>query len=244
MLSHSTEKRRRVALLCFRNLAVPKTFLREADNTIFSQGVARVPVGSFMSHSTNAFAWEPSNVSKKPGSRKFYAYWGGVAIFHRKLLVSGYRKTLWENPFRFQKSSGFRKNLNKRGASRFSDDIFLSQIPQDFVCEPFVLQKTSGMEKIFEYQGGMPRFLSHSTAKFRGGTLCVAEIFCYGKKIRLSGAYHDFLSTNFCLLCGKTLWGNSSVFQKMSGMEKIMNNRGVATFVRWNFFASQCRKIL
>ena len=46
-------------------------FLREDDITIFSQGVARIPLDTFMSHSTEVFLGETLNVSENLGHRDF-----------------------------------------------------------------------------------------------------------------------------------------------------------------------------
>ena len=41
----------------------------------------------------------------------------------------------------------------------------------------------------------------------------------------------------------KTLWGNPSVFQKISGIEKFYASEGYVTIFCRNFFVSQYRKI-
>ena len=59
--------------------------------------------------------------------------------------------------------------------SRFYVEFFVSQYQKNFVGEPFSVSLFSGIEKFFASEGYVTIFcrffLSHSTEKFRRGTL-------------------------------------------------------------------------
>ena len=50
--------------------------------------------------------------------------------FRGNVLASRYRKTSWGNAFVVQKLSSTEKNMDKKEVSRFSVEIFLSQIAE------------------------------------------------------------------------------------------------------------------
>ena len=87
-LSHSTGKLRKRTLLCLTKLRVSKNFLHEGGRTIFCRLCLTVPKN---------FVREPFYVSEKIWYRKIFwikrAERGSVPIFHRKFVVSQYRKT-------------------------------------------------------------------------------------------------------------------------------------------------------
>ena len=64
------------------------------------------------------------------------------------------------------------------------------------------------------------KLLSHSTKTFRRETL-VSESFRYRKILCIRGGYHDFLSEFCCLTVPKYFIDEPSVFQKVSGTEKV-----------------------
>ena len=87
-LSHSTGKLRKGTLLCLTKFRVSKNFLHEGGRTIFCRVCLTVPKN---------FVREPFYVSEKFWYRKIFwikrAEGGSVTIFHRKFVVSQYRKT-------------------------------------------------------------------------------------------------------------------------------------------------------
>ena len=64
---HSTENLRRPALLSFNIVLVSKKNLRGQNLRIFCQGVARFPVDSFMSHSTDFLVDESVKLPESSG---------------------------------------------------------------------------------------------------------------------------------------------------------------------------------
>ena len=64
-----------------------------------------------------------------------------VTIFHGKNVVSQYRKTSLGNPIVFQKVSGLEKDMNKRGLSRCSLQVFQSHIAEGHRGEPFCISE-------------------------------------------------------------------------------------------------------
>ena len=69
------------------------------------------------------------------------------------------------------------------------------------------------------------------------------EIFRESKNIMHNTCYHVFPSKILCLTLPKIFVGIPSMFQKNSGIRKIMYNKGV-TFFRRKLSVSQCRKFL
>ena len=65
------------------------------------------------------------------------------------------------------------------------------------------------------------KFLSHSIKRFVEEHFGVSENFGHRKILYLRGVCHDFLSKNFCLTVTKDSLRNTSVFQKISGIEKF-----------------------
>ena len=76
-LSDSSEKLRMRALLYFKIFLVSKKFSRDADITIFCQGIAQFPVDSFITHNTETFVGKLFDVSEKSGYRKTLCIMGG-----------------------------------------------------------------------------------------------------------------------------------------------------------------------
>ena len=67
--------------------------------------------------------------------------------------------------------------------SRFSVEFFFLTVVENFFGQPFSVSLISGMEKFYASEGFVTifcrKFLSHSAAKIRRGTLlcCVSEKF-------------------------------------------------------------------
>ena len=66
----------------FQHCSGIETTLRVENNTISSRGLARFPVDSLMSHSTEMFVGETFNVPKKLGYRETLCIMEGITIFH------------------------------------------------------------------------------------------------------------------------------------------------------------------
>ena len=88
LLSHRTGKFRKGTLLCLAKFRVSKNILHEGSSTISCRLCLTVPKN---------FVREPFYVSEKIWYRKIFwikrAEGGSVTIFHRKFVVSQYRKT-------------------------------------------------------------------------------------------------------------------------------------------------------
>ena len=93
-------------LACFKKFLVSKKFLPGEDIKIFSQGVARLPVDIFMSHSTKLFVGEPFNVSEKSGYRKTLFIKGRCHDLPSKFFNITVPKNFVPETFVFQKMSG------------------------------------------------------------------------------------------------------------------------------------------
>ena len=101
LLSHSTGKLRQGTLVCLTKFRASKKILHEGSSTIFCRPCLTVP---------KKFVGEPFCVSENFWYRK--NLWirrgegGSVTIFHRKFVVSQYRKTWQGNPCLFDKNPG------------------------------------------------------------------------------------------------------------------------------------------
>ena len=84
-------------------------------------------------------------------------------------------------------------------------------------------------------------FLSHSAEKIRRGTLLCFRKFLVWKKIgnKRGWGYHDFRTKFFCLTVPKDFLG-VPLFQKCSGIEKFLDNRGITILSK--FFLSHSAK--
>ena len=106
LLSHSTGKLRQGTLVCLTKFRVSKNFLQEGSSTIFCRLCLTEPEN---------FVGEPFCVAENFWYRKIL--WirrgegGSVTFFHRKFVVSQYRKTSSGNPCLFDKISGIEKNF-------------------------------------------------------------------------------------------------------------------------------------
>ena len=159
-----------------KNPGVENVFaLPEEDITIFCQVVARFPVESFMSHSTQFFVGEPFNVLEKIGYRKILCMMGWYHGFPSIFFQSQSTATLCGESFCVSDSFVFEKNMKNRyllrffvqvfqsydspqiffkdkmGGGRechiFSSENFCLRVPKDFVVNPFVNQRISPSKK-------------------------------------------------------------------------------------------------
>ena len=111
----------------------------------------------------------------------------------------------------------------------FPSKMFCLTVPKKIVGEPFSASLISGIEKFYASEGYVTifrqKFLSHSTEKFRRGTLLCFRKFLVAKNVRdkRGGGYHDFLSKLFCLTVPKNFVGEPfcALFQKISDSEKV-----------------------
>ena len=165
--------------------------------------------------------------------QKLYAQNRSSATFRGKVLVSWYRKTSWGNAFVFQKFSSTEKNMDRKGVSRFSVEIFLSQIAQKATwANPSVFQKNSGI-KSFSIIGlsQLCRIFCLTSPKIFVGepNPSVFQEYSGIKMFRIIGV------SRFC----RSFLSHSTekfrrgifVFPKTSGIEKLLDNK-VARFCR------------
>ena len=88
----------------------------------------------------------------------------------------------------------------------------------------------------------MQNFLSHMTEKFRTGTLPFFRKYLVWKKLWIRGGYQDLSEEILLSHSTENFVSGTLVFQKCSGIEKLLDNRGISIF-RY-VFVSQCRKFL
>ena len=103
--------------------------------------------------------------------------------------------------------------LYAKGYHDFPLKNFRLTVPKNFVGEPLCFKKFRVL-KNFMPKRGISRFsienlLSHSTEKFRRGTLLCFTKFLVSKKFmdKRGGEYHDFLSKISCLTVPKIFVG-------------------------------------
>ena len=105
----------------------------------------------------------------------------------------------------------------------FSRNFFCLTAPKKFLVWPFLVEKVSGLKKLHKmvYHDFVENWFSHSTEKFRRGTLLLSEKFFYRKKIFMDGnGISRFSLKIFCLSFEKSRRG-TLLFQKISGSKKI-----------------------
>ena len=71
------------------------------------------------------------------------------------------------------------------------------------------------------YDDFVENSFSHSTEKFRRGTLLFSENFFHRKFLWIGRGYHDFLWNFFCLRVPKKFPKSTLLFQKTSGLKKL-----------------------
>ena len=135
-----------------KNPGVEKVFaLPEEDITIFCQVVARFPVDSFMSHSTEFFVGAPFNVSENFGYRNILFMMGWYHVFPSNFFsISKYRNTSWGTLLCFRNCLVWNDCMNRRGFHDFMSIYFRLTVPKVCVGNLYVFQKRSGMEVNYE----------------------------------------------------------------------------------------------
>ena len=226
LLSHSTEKIRRVTLLCFTKFLISKKFMDKKG------GVSRFSVENFLSHSAEKFHRGTllCCVSENFWYRK--SLWirgrGGVSRFSVKNFLSrsveNFRKGILLFSRKFLVSKSFKDE--KGGITIFRLKFFVSQCRKISQGYPLGFHYF-GYRKILCFRGLCHDFLSeifcsHSAEKFRRGTLyCVTnagiEKFC------ASEGYVTILCRFFRLTVPKNIVEElfCAVFQKSFGSGKV-----------------------
>ena len=165
------------------------------------------------------FVGVPSIFQKLSGIEKLHN-------FSSKMFCLSVPKSSWASLQGFWKFGISIKYMHKSGYNFFLSKIFCFTLPKIFVtesycsCENFSFRKVSTDEK-----GGMiffrretlalqSRKISWASRQYFRKT-AVSEIFMYNR------GYHVFLSKIFCLTVPKKFVGIPSIFQKLSGIEKL-----------------------
>ena len=133
--------------------------------------------------------------------------------------------------------------------SKVSVEIFLSQLPKQFVGELFTLSLVSGIENVHASEGYVTIFrgifLSQSTEPFRRVTFqcCVSEISGgeknYGKEGE--GGVSIFSVEHFLSQSAEKFRRGTFSLSFFSGIEKIYASEGFVTIFHRFFFVSQYR---
>ena len=125
--------------------------------------------------------------------------------------------------FSFQKNFLSKKLMDRKGISRFSLETFLSDSPEKIPSVTILIEKISGIKKLHKmvYHDFVENWFSHSTDKFRRGTLLFSENYYYQKFLGIGRGYHDFLWKFFCLTVPKKISERTLLFQKTSGSKKL-----------------------
>ena len=112
-----------------------------------------------------------------------------------------------------------------------------------------MFQKISGIEKFYASERGLSRFsvenfLSHSTKKIRWGTLrCIRKFRASQNFMHQRGGITFLPRKLFVTQYQKNSLGNTSVFQKISGIEKFYaSERGLSRFAVENFLSHSTEK--
>ena len=73
--------------------------------------------------------------------------------------------------------------MDKKGVSRFSVEVFLSQVAEDIVGEPFCVSEMFWYQKFLDKRGItiLPNFLSHIAKNHRGRTVLCFRIILVSK---------------------------------------------------------------
>ena len=209
-LSHSTKKFRWGTLRCIRKIRVSKEFMHQRG-----RGYQFSPSKTVCHTVSKIFVGEHSGVSGNFGYRKTLCIreGGSITFLRRKLFVTQYQKISLGNTSVYQKNSGIEKfYASQRGGYHISQSkTFFHTVPKIVFGEHFVESGILGFEKFYasEREGVSPfsvvKFLSHSTKKFRWGTLRCIRKFRISKQImhrrerERERDYHVFPSKICCL---------------------------------------------
>ena len=125
--------------------------------------------------------------------------------------------------FSFQKIFLSKKLMDRKRISRFSLETFLSDSPEKIPSVTILIEKISGIQKLHKmvYHDFVENWFSHSTDKFRRGTLLFSENYYYQKFLGIGRGYHDFLWEFFCFTVPKKIPKRTLLFQKTSGLKKL-----------------------
>ena len=135
--------------------------------------------------------------------------------------------------------------MQKRGYHDFPLTIFCLTVPKRITRGTLRCFRRIQVSKIFMHtrSRGLLRFsveklLSHSTETFRRGTFLCFRKFRVSKNSmdRRGREYHDIPSKNFGPTGSKISKRDTSVIQKISGIEKFYTQKGHITIFRKMFF--------
>ena len=124
-------------------------------------------------------------------------------------------------------------------------NFFCLTVPKTFAGSTLVFQKCSGVE-FFRDNGVdkiLSKFLGLTVPKiFGGGTIQCFRIIRAWTYFMHKRRYHYFLLQLFFSQFHKSWWGNHSSFQKYSGMEKLIQKKGISLFSVGTFFSHSALK--
>ena len=176
-LPHSTEKNRTGTLLCFGKKPVSK------KRTV-NKGTSLLSVDTFLFHSAKTFRAETLRCFRKCLVSQIFFWWekmGFVTIFFPSFCLTVRNKFVGE-PFSVPEKIRYRKNLRIMGDfTIICWYFFVPQCQKNSCGNSSVFQKISGFANVFWqekrglYHDFLSKSLSHSTEKFRRGTLFVSE---------------------------------------------------------------------
>ena len=160
-----------------------------------AQGVSRLSVENFLSHSAEKKQRNPSTLCfrKTPVAKNLWIRGGGsIMFFSRQFFFAHFRKNQQGNP----SVLCFRK----------------------FLAAKIFMDKNEGISRV-----SVENFLSDSAEKFRSGTLQCVINFGYRNILCFRGLCNDFLSKNFCLTVPKHFVGEPfcAMFQRNCSSEKV-----------------------
>ena len=157
----------------------------------------------------------------------------GITIFRQNCYVSEYRIISSRNPSVLQKVSGIAKIYAlEENITIFYRKFVVSQYRETSRGKHCVSQNFSYRKMLGIREGAgitiFPQFLSHSTESFRTGTLVYFRKFRVSKNFMLERVMSRFSVELFCLAVPKNFIGQPfcSMFQKISGSEKVHDKRG------------------
>ena len=143
LLSHSTEKFRRGAILCFTKWH-PKILWKRGRG----EGVSYFSVKNFWSKRQKFSYGNPSVRHYFRVSKKFMLQRVYVTFFYQNFFVSRYRKKNLKK-IGVSENFGYRKNFLQRWDHDFLSTIFCLTEPKDFVREPFCVSENFWYKKQF-----------------------------------------------------------------------------------------------
>ena len=243
-------------------LTVPENFAGEhfgvSENFVYriflcirEKGYRVSPSKTFCHTVPKNFVGEHFGVSENFGYRKYiWISEGGITFSVKNFLSHSTEKFRCGTLRCFRKFRVSQNFMHQRGGYHVSPSkIFCHTVPKNFVGEHFGVSENFGYRKyICIREGGITfsvkNFLSHSTEKFRCGTLrCFRKFRVSQNFMHQRGGYHvlrqKLLVTQYRKI---SLW-NTSVFQKISCIAKFYaSERGVSRFSVENFLSHSTEK--